>query len=234
MRLILTLLFVLVLNLRADEIAVGRWEGSVRIPERELKLVVDLARDSAGVWTGSITMPALNLKGASLSNIALHDSDLTFALKNPLGGQPAGAVSFKAHAEGNKLTGEFSQGGHTAPFSLEKIGPAQVELPPHSTSVRKEFEGEWKGEYEMTGYPRHVTLKLVNHPEGATADFVIVGKKVNNLPVDLVTQDGDLITIDSHETGVSYEGRWNKKSGQIEGTLFQGAVETPLVLRLAP
>ncbi len=107
-----------------------------------------------------------------------------------------------------------------------------MELPQHSTAVVKELEGEWKGEYELFGYPRKVTVKLANRgSDGATAEFVVVGKKVNNLPVDLVTQEGDLLTVDSHETGIGYEGRFQKDAGEINGTFSQGAIELPLILR---
>jgi len=94
--------------------------------------------------------------------------------------------------------------------------------------VAKELEGEWKGDYEMLGNTRHVSIKFANHPDGATADFVIVGRKHNVLPVDLVTQESDLVTVDSHEMGFSFEGRL--RDGKLTGAIHQGAIETPLVL----
>ncbi|MGE5212518.1 MAG: hypothetical protein ACM3NN_02365, partial [Nitrospirota bacterium] len=89
-------------------------------------------------------------------------------------------------------------------------------------------EGEWKGDYEMLGYTRHVSINFANRPDGAKADFVIVGRKHNVLPVDLVTQEGDLVTVDSHETGFTFEGRL--KNGELTGAIRQAAMETPLVL----
>ena len=65
--------------------------------------------------------------------------------------------------------------------------------------------------------------------EAATADLVIVGRKVNNVPVDRVTQQGDFITIDSDAFGMTYEGRI--KNNEIQGQLLQGPIETALVLR---
>jgi hypothetical protein len=234
MRLTIALLFVLALSCRADQLAVGRWEGSVRIPERELKLIVDLAQDSGGAWIGSITIPGLDVKGAALSDITVNGSEVTLAIKSALGAQRVGPAKFKGHAKDATLTGEFIQAGNTAPFTLEKNGAPQVELPPQSTPIAKEFEGEWKGEYELFGYPRHVTIKLANRAtKGATAEFVIVGRKTNNLPVDLVTQEGGLLTIDSHDSGISYECRFRKDNGEIQGTMTQGPLEIPLVLRRA-
>jgi hypothetical protein len=98
--------------------------------------------------------------------------------------------------------------------------------------VAKELEGEWKGDYEMLGYTRHASIKLTNRgPNGAAVEFVIVGRRNNILPVDLVTQEGDLVTVDSHEIGISFEGQL--RNGKLTGAIRQGAIETPLVLERA-
>ena len=226
-----TFLFASVTVCRAEEPIAGRWEGSVQIPARELKLVIDLAQDGHGSWMGSIIIPELNLTGALLTEIAVQDSSASFAIKTARGLQAAFKGSLNADGT---LAGSFVEAGNTAPFVLKKTGPPQVETPPQSTPISKELEGEWKGEYEMYGYPRYVTVKLVNRDaEGAAAEFVIVGRKTNNLSMDLVTQEGDLLTIDSHEIGISYEGRFEKATNEIKGTFIQGAIELPLVLRRA-
>ena len=215
---------------RAEEPAAGRWEGRIQIPERKLKLTVDLTQDSAGAWKGSIIIPELNVQGGALADIALAESDISFAIKGALASLDSGPAKLSAHlTKDATLVGNFLQGGNSAPFTLLKIGPAQVTAAPRSTPLSKEFEGEWKGEYELFGYKRQVTLKLASHQDaGATAEFVVVGKRVNNLPVDLVTQECKFVTIDSHETGLSYEGRLLK--GELTGAIIQGGIETPLVL----
>jgi hypothetical protein len=212
------------------ETPAGRWEGSIQIPGRQLKLLVDLAQESAGAWKGSAIIPGLNVHGAMLTDIVASAADVSFAFKSDLKGASGAAPAFKARfAEPNKLTGEFIQGGNSAPIVLERTGPAQVEIPRASTAVARDLEGEWQGEYELFGYPRKVTLKLANRPgESASAEFVIVGKKVNNLPVELVTQESNLLTVDSRETGFTYEGRL--QNGQLRGVLLNGPLEVPLVL----
>ncbi len=233
MKLALTLFFAGAMLCRAEETVAGRWKGKIQIPDRELKLIVDLAQDSGGTWNGSIIIPGLNVKGASLADITLQGSDISFSIKSVLVSQDSGPVKLDGHFTGVAiLVGNFLQGGNSAPFTLRKIGPAQVETAPRSTSVAKEFEGEWKGEYELFGYKRQVSLKLASHPDaGATAEFVVIGKRVNNLPVGLITQEGDSITVDSHETDLSYEGRLLKD--ELVGAIIQAGSETPLVLHRA-
>jgi hypothetical protein len=218
---------------RADENAAGRWEGTVQIPGRQLTLIVDLAAESGGGggWQGSITIPGLGLKGAPLSDISLKGADIIFSIKSALADQRTGPAKFNARFVGDgELAGDFVQAGNTAPFALQKTGPPQVETLPRSTAIAKEIEGEWKGGYELFGYPRKVTIKLQNRgPEGATAEFVIVGRKENKLPVDRVVQQGEFVTVDSHETGLSFEGRARKD--EIQGTISQGPLEIPVTLR---
>jgi hypothetical protein len=209
---------------RGEESVAGRWEGSAQIPESEIKFVVDLAQDANGAWMGSIIVPGFGVKGFPLADIAVKDSGATFAIKNERGLQ----ASFKGHLNTDGMfTGDFVQAGNTAKFQLTKTGPPQVELLPHSTAVAKELEGEWNGEYALFGYTRHVTLKLSNpKPDAATAELVIVGKKTTNVAIDLVRQEGDMVTIDSRAMGMSYEGRLAK--GEIKGALNQGGLEVPL------
>jgi hypothetical protein len=222
-RLMMVLIVAAALPCRGEDVVSGRWEGTAQIPGNELTVVVDLSQEN-GAWVGSIIIPGLGLKGVPLTDIKVQPPDVNFAVKGALG------IQLKLQLEANnKLIGNFEQGGNRASgASLQKTGPPQVEYPPRNTPVAKELEGEWKGDYEMLGYTRHVSIKFANHPAGATAEFVIVGRKHNVLPVDLVTQEGDLVTVDSHEMGFTFEGRL--RDGKLTGAIRQSATETPLVL----
>ncbi|MFL6514154.1 MAG: hypothetical protein ACJ8M1_03950 [Chthoniobacterales bacterium] len=210
---------------------VGRWEGTVHIPGNELTLVIDLASDTTGAWTGSVIVPGLDIKGLAVKDLVAKVPDLSFGIK--MGAAGGLEATFKGHVNGDgKLTGDFTQAGNTAPVELKQVGPAQVEFPPRSTPLASNVQGEWQGQYELLGYSRQVTLKLFNKGEAApTAEFVVVGKRVNNLPVDRITQEGTLLTVYSHETGITLEGRLSKDTNEIRGSISQGSMEAPLTLR---
>src|SRR5882724_11851471 len=107
-RLSLVFVFVSTGICHGQESHSGRWEGSVKIPEHQLKLVVDLAQDKDGGWIGSIIIPGLNIKGAPLTDIALKDSELSFAIKSALG-----PTKFNGHFSANgALKGDFVQAGN--------------------------------------------------------------------------------------------------------------------------
>ena len=205
----------------------GRWSGTIEIPGREVTVIVDLAHDQK--WSGSATLPGLNVKGAPLTDIKTEGADLSFGIQ-ALIGPGVEPPKIKARLTDQKLVGDFIQAGNTARLVLEKTGPPQVEEVPHSTAIAKEFEGEWNGGYELLGAPRKVTLKLQNHAsQPASAEWVIVGRKVNNLAVDRITQQGNFITVECGAFGISYEGRL--QNGEIHGTVLQGPIEVDLVMR---
>ena len=219
----------------AAETAGGRWEGSIQIPGSEFPLIVDLDQVTGQTWAGSIIIPGLGVKGAPLTDLSVGDSEISFTIKAALANERTGPAKFKGRVTSpGQLTGDFLQAGNRATCVLQKTGPPQVELPRKSTAIRHEFEGEWKGDYEMDGYPRHVTLTLANHnPGSASAKLVIVGKQTNNVPVELVTEEDGLLTIKSPEFGINYEGRFRKEASEINGTFTLGPFELPLVLRRA-
>jgi hypothetical protein len=230
---IVSLCLLATLSAAAGKTPEGRWAGSVAIPGRDLQLVVDLAQDSTGVWIGSIIMPGLGIKGAAASNVLASDTGFAFDVDRPLRTAADAPAKFKAQltADG-RLRGEMSQGGNVAAFDLERIGAAQVEVPQRSTSVSRAVEDQWLGEFELGGYPRHVTITFANQAgAAATARFIIVGKQTTDVPIDLVVEVGDLLRIESQANHVAFEGRFSSKSDEIKGTVELGTLEVPMVLR---
>ena len=211
----------------------GRWEGPVRIPGKDLTLVVDLAQDRAGTWTGSIIVPGQGIKGEPLTNLVVAGTDVTFDVGGSLASATQGPAGFKAHlTSADGMAGEMRQGGNTAGFSLTRVAPAQVESPQRSTRVTRDIEDQWTGDIELGGYPRHITITLENHAgAAAAATFVAVGKQTTDLPVDLVVEDGNFLRIESQATRTAFEGRFVKEKGEIKGIFETGPYELPLILR---
>jgi hypothetical protein len=135
----------------------------------------------------------------------------------------------------DQMTGEFHQAGNVAPFTLTRIGPAQVVAPTRSTAVTPDLEAAWTGQFMLGDYPRNVTISVENHAGGpATATFIVVGKQTTDLPVDLVVEEGDFLRIESPATRVTFEGRIAKSRDEIAGSIDLGSFELPLVLRRKP
>ena len=216
----------------ATSLVAGRWEGQVRIPERMQPVIFDLAQDAGGHWTGSIILPGLGIKGAPLAHIVARSADVSFDIGDVFADQAGEPASFKAHlVPGQGLQGEMRQGGNVARFSAVRAGTAQVEVPTRSTPVAAAFAAQWTGDFELGGYPRHVTITIENHGDAAaTAQFVVVGKQTTVLPVDRVIEDGDFVRIESNAGHAAFEGRHAAATGEIRGVVELGELEVPLVL----
>jgi hypothetical protein len=221
---------LLTVALPAIEVA-GRWEGTVALGDRELPVAVDLAPTADGRgWIGSMVISGLGVKGAPLSEIVVAPPRVSFALASPQGGQGLSAkVEIQLQAPG-RMSGILSHAGRSSPLVLHRTGDAQVDLPLASTAVVAAAEGEWHGEYELFGYARKVTLRLENHEDAAQASFIIEGKRHNDLPVDLVRQEGETLFVVSNATGIRFEGRLSPRGDEITGAVLQGPIEAPLVL----
>jgi hypothetical protein len=210
----------------------GRWQGAADIPGQPLHMVVDLARNASGAWSGSVIVPALGLDGIPLDHIVATRDGIAFDLGEALRVAAYGPARITLKiSKPDAASGTFEQGGHVANVSLHRVGAAQVEEPPRSTAIGPDLVAHWTGSFELGGYPRQVTIELARGGDGrARAKFTVVGKKVTDIPVDRVMQRGDFVRIESDATQVSYEGRVVPQAGEIRGTIAIGAAEFALVL----
>jgi len=83
-RLIMILIVAAALPCRAEDAISGRWEGTARIPDDEVNVIVDLAQEN-GAWVGSIIIPGLGMKGTPLTDIKVQSPDVKFAVKGRSG-----------------------------------------------------------------------------------------------------------------------------------------------------
>jgi len=215
----------------ADEApAAGRWEGIVHVPGQDTQLVLDLDRNAGGQWIGSATLPGSGVQGAALTDLKVDGSEFSCAFKDVLGGPK---LNGSVGPDGS-ISGTFALGGNSAGFTLQRTGDAQVEPPLHSTAVRHEFEGDWEGDITVLDHPVHAKLSLTNHENGqATAKLVIKGRQENVVPVERVTQEGNLITLDVPAQHATYDGRMSADGTAIDGVFEQQSVEFPILFHRA-
>jgi hypothetical protein len=204
----------------------GRWEGTIEIPSRPFVFVIDLAPAESGNWVGSATVPGFDVKGTPLANLAVTGSQVEFAIKGVLG-----APQVKAQLDGDVLKGDFTVAGNTARFTLRKIGPSQVDLPPKSTPVQHELEGPWNGSFVYAGNTMEVKLNLVNQKGAASANLILVREKDIPVTVALVRQEGSALTLESASGQIRLETTFDPASNELRGAVEIGGTGIPIVLR---
>ena len=204
----------------------GHWEGAIKVPGQELNIAIDL-KDDGKKWQGAIEIPSQNLKGFPLADVTVEGDTVTFGMKG-IPGNP----SFKGtlSKDGKTLSGDFTQGGGTMPFSLTRTGEARFEPLPKSTALSADLQGSWEGTLDVPGTPLRLMFKLSNGADGTgTGTIVSLDQGGAEIPFTSVTQTGTHVTLLASAIGGKYEG--DLKDGQLTGTWTQGPGNFPLVLK---
>jgi hypothetical protein len=208
----------------------GHWEGTLKVPQMELKVEIDVARDSGGAFAGTFSQPAQGVKGLPLSSVTVEASAVHFVVK---GGPEPATFDGTLSADGTSITGTVTQSGFTIPMNLSRAGDARVVPAPKSAPIAKELEGTWTGTLEVDGAAMRLVVKMANQPDGTAAGTVVSpdGSGVE-IPIGM-TQKGSSVTIEVPSVGASYVGILNPAGTELTGTWTQRSAAFPLTLKLA-
>ena len=209
----------------------GHWEGAAQTPNGDMVMMVDLAKNSAGVWIGSMSLPAGNVIDVPLTKVSVENNTVRFAMA-----EMPGAPSFegKLSADANDLSGTATSPGGTVPFQLKRKGDANVKLPQASSGLSKDFEGPWEGAIEAGGNRLRVVMKLARAADGsATGTMVSVDQGNQEIPISAVTVNDKQLQLDVRAIGGTYRGTLGA-DGEIDGNWTQGPGTLPLHLKRAP
>lgn len=207
--------------------ASGHWDGAIQVPGSALGIQVDLAKNAKGEWMGTIDIPAQHLKGFPLSSVAVKGNAVSFLMKGPQGDPKFdGTVS----ANGNSLSGNFTQGGAALTFGLKRTGEARIETPAKSTAISKEVEGAWEGTLDTGGQQLRLTLKMTNQADGTAAGTMIsVDQGGAVIPITTITQKGFSLKLELKSINGAFTGEL--KEGTLAGQWTQGPGTFPLVFK---
>ena len=208
----------------------GHWEGAVQTPNGEMVMTLDLAKNPAGLWIGSLSLPAGNVIDVPLTKVSVENNTVRFAMA-----EMPGAPSFegKLSADANDLAGTATSPGGAAPFQLKRKGDANVKLPPASSALSKDFEGAWEGAIEAGGNRLRVVIKLARAADGsATGTMTSVDQGNQEIPISTVTVNDKQLQLDIRAIGGTYRGTLGA-DGEIDGNWTQGPGTLPLHLKRA-
>src|SRR5712691_8576878 len=81
----------------------GHWEGTVHVPDQEMKIEIDLAKNNKGDLAGTFGQPAQGVKGLPLSTVAAESRSVRFVVK---GGPEAATFEGMLSADGKSMSGD--------------------------------------------------------------------------------------------------------------------------------
>ena len=201
------------------------WEGILKVsPAWQLRMVIHVKTDAAGVQVATLDSPDEGLSGLKLNPFTLDRSTLAFELKIT-----QGKYEGKLNAEGTEAVGTWSQRGASFPLTFR---------PTAKPSVMPKLAGPaqiWEGKIEIqAGLALRVALHVGKDASGnlmATFDSLDQGAK--GLKVDSVTLDRSRLTFEMKRILGKFEGTLNKEGTEAKGTWTQSGAKLPLTLKRA-
>jgi hypothetical protein len=227
------LLLVTASSLRAQTAAdpSGHWEGTIQMqPNMEVKIEIDLAKNSKGDLAGTFGQPAQQVKGIPLSTVAAEGRSVRFAVKT---GPEAATFQGLLSADGTSISGDAAQAGYSVPFTLTRSGDARIAAVPKNAAIGKELEGTWSGTLDVNGERMRLIVKMANRPDGTAAGTVVSpdGSGVE-IPI-AITQHASNVNVDVPSVGAAFAGVLNAAGTEMSGTWTQQGSALPVTFRLA-
>jgi len=208
----------------------GHWEGVVKVPEKEMKIEIDLAKNGQGNLAGTFGQPTQGVKGLPLSAVAVEDRSVRFVVK---GDAEPSTFTGELSADGKSISGNVVLTGYTIPFSLTRNGDARIVPVPKNPPIGKELEGVWNGTLESGEKKLRLILKMANQP-GGTAAGTIVSPDGSGVEIPVaIKQQASNLTIDVPSVGISYTAVLNAAGTELAGTWKQAGGAQPLTLHRA-
>jgi hypothetical protein len=203
----------------------GHWRGQIEIAEHPLGVTIDLAKNAAGVWIGSITALGTSSVDVPVSDLTVKDATVSFTAALPE------RASFELSAKGDTMSGTASNEQGSAPLQLAREGEANVKVPAPSSPLAKEFAGDWEGEIQVEGKEARVGLRLSAAADG-TATAVLIDRRGKEIPVNTVVIRGKQLQIESRAVSGTYRGTLDEQ-GEIAGEWSQGGSHHALMFKRA-
>jgi dienelactone hydrolase len=103
-----------VISVEAQDKIDGTWEGSIEIMGQKLEFVTNFKTEGEEV-KGTMDIPMQGVNGLPLKDVVYDPPKISFILETP-----QASANFTGIVEGDKITGEFEQGGIKGTFTLTR------------------------------------------------------------------------------------------------------------------
>lgn len=206
----------------AQDIA-GDWQGTLSANGAELRLVLHITKSDNGALKATLDSVDQNANGIPVSSISLKDSKLSLSVD-----AVHGSYEGKVAADGNTISGTWSQGQPLALDFKRATAPVKTE---HEPAKPSDIDGTWMGSLDTGTIKLRIVLHIVNTEDGLTATLDSPDQGAKGLPVTSVTRDGAALKMEAKQLGGVFEGKIAADRSLIEGTWTQGGANLPLVLK---
>ncbi len=173
----------------------GRWEGTIDLPRKQVRVTVDLVQTPEGKWTGSLAFPEVGGTASNLTSVIVKGAMVSMQSMEALCG-----LDGTLTADGAAITGEFvsaSLRSVPVPMRLRRAG-----------QVQGVWEGvlripaTWEGGDPPEGITRRLRIRLASNDGGATGIFQ---NQKAELPVTGIVQNGAHVQFEIRASGAVFK-----------------------------
>jgi hypothetical protein len=202
---------------------VGDWEGTLRPPGAELRLVLHITEGGDGSLKATLDSVDQGANGIPVSSITLKDSKLSFTVE-----VVSGAYEGTVNADATEITGTWTQ-GQSFPLDLKRgTTPMKTE---HKAAKPSDIDGAWTGTLDTRAQKLRVVFHIANTEDGLMATMDSPDQNVTRIPVTTVTRTGSSLKLELKGIGGVFEGKISSDLATIEGTWSQPGGTLPLTLK---
>jgi hypothetical protein len=199
---------------------VGDWQGTLRPPGAELRLVLHIIEGGDGSLKATLDSVDQGANGIPVASVALKDSKLTLNVE-AIHGTYEGTVN----PDATEITGTWTQGQS---FPLDFKRGTKTEQKPAKPS---DIDGAWTGTLDTGAQKLRVVFHITNTEGGLTATMDSPDQNVNGIPVTTVTRTGSSLKLELKGIGGVFEGKISSDLSTIEGSWSQAGGTLPLTLK---
>lgn len=178
-------------NAQDTEAILGAWEGNLKIPNGQLRIVLNLKMED-GKLTSTVDSPDQGANGIPVASTTFEDGKLTMELTGI-----AARYDGTLNQDGQSMTGTWSQGGASMPLNVEKTdSPTEVNRPQEPEEPYPYDEEDVRFENEADKVTLAGTLTLPRSAGPHPAVVLISGSGPQNRDEELMGHKPFLVLAD--------------------------------------
>lgn len=203
---------------RAQAQIAGDWQGTLKVGGAELHLALHIAAAKDGTLSATLDSIDQGALGIPVTTVTLKDSKLNLTIDS-LHGSYEGTVN----KEVAKIEGTWTQGPPLALNFERAIAQAQA--------APSDIDGAWQGTLDAGALKLRIVFKIINTPDGLTAQTQSPDQNPVWISASSVTRNGSSLTINLKELAASFDGKINADLNSIDGKFTQAGNALPLLLK---
>ncbi len=194
----------------------GEWEGTLRVGESELKLVLHLRGEKTGEIVARLDSPEQGVYGMEASSVSKEQERLKFELA-PVGGSYEGKVA----ADSKTISGSWKQGGAVLPLEFHRQSLLATGRRP--ANAISPLEGTWQGAFQNGNMRFRLQLHVShNSQKQLTGTLDSLDQAANGVPMTKLSETNGAVHFEIAMVGGVYEGMMNASRNAMSGKWAQG------------